>query len=130
MRKLIDEKRIARIRNVISGTYERAVTSMESRSKSIAVLAGLSSYNSSHRYAEQVTDLPKQIRDAEEMLFTKEPLSNDEKALLDNAVANYSMEVKEAAESDWDDSDKMTQIEQSAGRLSATFKNLVKTRRG
>jgi hypothetical protein len=130
MRQLIDENRIARIKNVSSGTYERAVTSMESRSKSIAVLAGLSSYNSSHRYSEQVTDLPKQIRDAEEMLFTKDPLSNDAKALLDNAVANYSMEVKEAAESDWDDSDKMNQIEQSAGRLSTTFKNLVKARRG
>lgn len=127
---VIDRQKLASIKNVSSGTYERAINSMVSRSKSIAVTAGLSSYNDSGKYDNQVLDLPKQIRDAERMVFTKEPLSNDDKALLDNAVDNYKMDVKEAVESDWDDSDKMTQIERSAGRLSTTFKNLVKARRG
>lgn len=126
----IDRKKLREINKVSSATYERAVNSMSSRSKSIAVTAGLSSYNDSNSYADQVLELPKKIREAERMIFTKEPLSTDDKALLDNAVANYKMDVKEAVESDWDDSDKMTQIEQSAGRLSTTFKNLVKTRRG
>lgn len=126
----IDRKKLREINKVSSATYERAVNSMSSRSKSIAVTAGLSSYNDSNSYAEQVLELPKKIREAERMVFTKAPLSTDDKALLDNAVANYKMDVKEAVESDWDDSDKMTQIERSAGNLSTTFKNLVKARRG
>jgi hypothetical protein len=40
------------------------------------------------------------------------------------------MDVKEAIASVWDDSDKMTQIGQSAANLSTIFKNLVKARRG
>lgn len=126
----IDRKKLHGINKVSSATYERAVSSMVSRSKSIAVTAGLSSYNDSSSYADQVLELPKKIREAERMVFTKTPLSTDDKALLDNAVANYKMDVKEAVESDWDDSDKMTQIERSAGNLSTTFKNLVKAQRG
>lgn len=124
----IDQNKLKEIRNVSSETYERAVRSMKDRSKTIAKSAGLSSYNTSEYYVNQVSELPKTVREAEAKIFANNPLSHDEKELLDNAVASFSKGVNEAIDCDWDDSDKMVHIERSAASLSTTFRNLVKAR--
>lgn len=126
----IDQNKLEKIRNVSSATYERAVRFMKDRSKTIAESSGLSSYSTSGYYASQVLELSKTVREAEAKIFAKNPLSHDEKELLDNAVASFSKGVNEASGSDWDDSDKMVHIERSAAKLSTTFRNLVKAREG